>query len=389
MTIFTLPLRHVRVKRLRSLLLIAVFTLGLASMSGLYHVSTLIADSMEKKLISFGANILITPRYESLQVGYGGYALGDVNLGEQPIFWDTALKAINGIELRANIAVVAPKMLAVSRISGQTVVLVGVRWEDELQLKGYWEVAGHFPVPDSPDAVLVGATAARKLGLVPGQILETGGRRLHLVGVLKPTGGDDDKVVFVPLSLAQDIAAKEGQISFLEVAALCAGCPIGDIVAQLQAALPDTEVRALAQIAESRMYSVHFAQTLAFSVSLVILVTACAMLVMSMLSSVAERRREIGILRAIGFSRAKVFTVFASEAVGLGCVSGVLAYVLGQFLTVYVLRQLQLVENPSLAFEGMSFLLLVLLAVVTAAAAAAFPAWKASLVEPAEALTSV
>ena len=389
MTIFTLPLRHIRVKRLRSLLLVAVFTLGLASMSGLYHVSTLIADNMEKKLLSFGANILITPQHESLQISYGGYALGDVNLDEQPIVWDATLKAINAIPLRANVAIVAPKMLAVSRIFGQTVVLVGVRWEDELQLKGYWEVAGRFPAPDSPDAVLAGATVARKLGLVPRQNLEIEGHRLHLSGVLKPTGGDDDKVVFVPLFLAQEIAAKEGRVSFLEVAALCAGCPIGDIVAQLQAALPDTEVRALAQIAESRMYSVHFAQTLAFSVSLVILVTACAMLVMSMLSSVAERRREIGILRAIGFSRAKVFTVFASEAVGLGCVSGVLAYVLGQFLTVYVLRQLQLVENPSLAFENASFLLLVLLAVVTAAAAAAFPAWKASLVEPAEALTSV
>lgn len=389
MTIFTLPLRHVRVKGLRALLLVAVFTLGLASMSGLYQVSTLIADSMEKKLLSFGANILITPRHESLQISYGGYALGGVNLDEQPIFWDAALKAINAIALRANIAVVAPKMLAVSRISGQATVLVGVRWEDECQLKGYWEVEGAFPEPGSPDAVLAGAMAARKLGLTPGQSLEVGDRRLRLSGVLKPTGGDDDRAVFVPLSLAQDIAAKEGRVSFLEVAALCSGCPIDDIVGQLQAALPDTEVRALAQIAESRMYSVHFAQTLAFSVSLVILVTACAMLIMSMLSSVAERRREIGILRAVGFSRAKVFTVFASEAVGLGCVSGVLAYVLGQFLTVYILRQLQLVEEPSLTFEGASCMLLVLLAVATAASAAAFPAWKASLVEPAEALTSV
>jgi len=112
------------------------------------------------------------------------------------------------------------------------------------------------------------------------------------------------------------------------------------------------------------------------------------MLVMSMLSSVAERRREIGIMRAVGFSRAKVFTVFASEAVGLGLVSGVLAHAAGRLLTAYVLRQLHLAEDVPLTFQGVPLLVLVLLAVLTAAAAAAFPAWKASLVEPAEALVS-
>jgi len=389
MTIFTLPFRSVKAKWLRTLLLIAIFTIGLASMSGLHHVSTIIADSMEKKLLSFGANILITPKHETLQISYGGYSLGDVSLDDQPIRLDEALKAINAIERRANVAIVAPKMLAMSRISGQAAVLVGVQWEDELQLKGYWEVEGSFPAMDSPYAVLAGATAARKLGLAPGQSLEAGDRSLHLSGVLKPTGSDDDAVLFVPLALAQDIVAKEGQASFLEVAALCAGCPIEDIVGQLQEALPDTEVRALAQVAESRMYAVHFAQNLAFSVSLVILITACAMLVMSMLSAVAERRREIGIMRAVGFSRTKIFTIFASEAAGLGFVSGALAYALGQLLTAYVLRQLQLVEDVSLAFQGASFLMLVLLAVLTAVAAAVFPAWKASLVEPAEALVSL
>ena len=389
MTIFTLPLRHAKAKWLRTILLVAVFAIGLASMSGLYHVSTIIADSMERKLISYGANILITPRHETLQISYGGYSLGNVTLDEQPIRLDTALKAINAIELRANVAIVAPKMLAMSRIAGQAAALVGVDWKDERLLKGYWEVEGAFPEANSRHEVLAGATAARKLGLTPGRSLTVEGRGLQLSGVLKPTGSDDDTVLFVPLSVAQSIAAKEGQASFLEVAALCSGCPIDDIVAQLQSALPDTDVRALAQVAASRMYSVHFAQNLAFSVSLVILVTACAMLVMSMLSSVAERRREIGIMRAVGFSRTKIFTVFVSEAVGIGSVAGVLGYTLGQFLTAYVLRQLHLVEDVAVAFQGVPCTMLILLAIAAAAAAAAFPAWRASLVEPAEALVSL
>jgi putative ABC transport system permease protein len=389
MTILTLPIRYIKAKWLRTLLLIAIFTLGLASMSGLYQISNLIADNMEKKLISYGANILVTPQQQTLKISYGGYSLGDVTVEEQPIRLSAALTAIDTMPLRANIAVIAPKMLAMTRVSNQAAALVGVDWEQELQLKGYWEVKGSFPEMNSASDILAGAVAADKLGLTPGQSLNLGGRNLHVSGVLLPTGSDDDTVIFASLALAQDLAGKADQASFMEVAALCSGCPIEDIVTQLQAALPDSDVRALAQVAESRMYSVHFAQNLAFSVSLVILITACAMLVMSMLSSVAERRREIGIMRAVGFSGTSVFTVFVSEAVGIGFMAGVSGYALGQLLTVHVLRQLHLADTIFLTFEAVPFVIVVLSSSIVAGASAAFPAWRASLTEPAEALVSL
>ncbi|MDR2051112.1 MAG: FtsX-like permease family protein [Deltaproteobacteria bacterium] len=373
---------------MRTLLLAAIFTLGIASMFALYKISNFVADNMERKLISYGANILITPRQETLKISYGGYALGDVTVEEHPINLDAALKAIDAVELRANIAVIAPKMVTMARISGQAAALVGVDWERELQLKAYWEVLGAFPEAGSAD-ILAGAIAARQLGLAPGQVLNIGGREFQLSGVLRPTGSDDDTVLFIPLPVVQDMTGKPGRISFMEVAALCSGCPIEDIVNQLQAALPESEVRALAQIAESRMYSVHFAQNLAFSVSLVILVTACAMLIMSMLSSVAERCKEIGIMRAVGFSRRSVFLVFVSEALGIGAAAGASGYALGQALTAYVLQRLHLAEEANPAFEPAGLSAIILAAALTAGLSAAFPAWRASLVEPAEALVSL
>jgi putative ABC transport system permease protein len=389
MSLLTLPARHIRAKWMRSLLLAAVFTLGLASMSGLYEVSTLIADNFEKKLISYGANILITPRHEILKISYGGYSLGDVSMGEEPINLGTALPAVDSVPLRGNIAVVAPKMLAVSDIDGRAAALVGVDWEQELQLKGYWETDGTFPQADDATAVLVGATAAEKLGLRAGQTLNVAGRELRVAGILKSTGNDDDTVLFVHLSLAQELAGQPGRASFLEVAALCSGCPIEDITAQLQSALPGSEVRALAQVAESRMYSVRFAQNLAFSVSLVILLTACAMLVMSMLSSVAERKREIGIMRAVGFSRAGVAVVFVAEALCIGLAAGICGYAGGRLLTVYVLHRLQSGDAGAAGFDPTACAAVVLLAVLSAGLAALFPAWRAGRVEPAEALVAL
>lgn len=370
-------------------------------MTGLREVSTLVGDSFEKKLVSYGANILVTPKRETLKVSYGGYTLGDVTLEEHWISLDFARKAVDNIPLRANIAVLAPKLIATTRLNktgdppqsnpggGQPVAIVGVDWKEELSLKGYWEAQGRLPDADSVNEALAGASLAQSLGLTPGQTLAIGGRDLVVSGVLLPTGGDDDTVLFASLPFVQEFTGNTNRASFIEVAALCAGCPIEDLVAQLQEALPDTEVRALRQVAESRMYAVHFAQNLAFSASLVILVTACAMIVMSMLSSVTERRKEIGIMRAVGFSRSSVFTVFVAEALVIGLLAGITGYVSGYFLAEYVLGQLHLSDASSHPFSLADFFLTTATVAVAAGLSAAFPAWKASLVEPAESLVAL
>ena len=389
MNLLTLPARYARAKWLRTMLLVAIFALGVASMTGLHQVSQAVGESLEKKLLSYGANILVTPKREVLTVSYGGYALGDVTLEEHWIPLTKAMQGINAMPLRANVAIIAPKLIATARINGKASAVVGVDWQEELALKGYWEVQGEFPSPGASHDALVGASLAHSLGITPGQTLQVQNQEFTVRGVLLPTGSDDDAVLFAPLAAVQTMAGKPDQATFLEVAALCSGCPIEDIVLQLQEALPGTEVKALRQVAESRMYAVHFAQDLAFYVSVVILVTALAMIIMSMLSSVNERKKEIGIMRAVGFSRSSVFAVFVSEALGIGALAGLVGYVAGGFLATYVLASLHLTEGPVQLFSLQHLLATTALVAGAAALAAAFPAWKASLVEPADSLAAV
>ena len=389
MTLLTIPLRCARAKWLRTLLLAAVFTLGVASMTGLRQVSAVIGDSFEKKLVSYGANILVMPEQKTLKISYGGYALGDVALEKRLLPLAASYAAIETMPLRANIAVIAPKLLTATTISDHAAALVGVDWKAETSLKGYWQADGRLPAEAAPAEALAGALLAEALGLRPGQTVNIEGRELLVTGILQPTGSDDDTVLFAPLGFVQSVAGSPDNVSFLEVAALCSGCPIEEIVAQLGVALPGTEVRALRQVAESRMYAVHFARNLTFSISLVILVTACAMLVMSMLSAVAERRKEIGIMRAVGFSRSAVFVVFVVEALGIGLPAGAAGYLAGHLPAGWVLERLHLADVALPAFEPGSFALTVIASGLAAGLAAAFPAWKASRVEPAQALVSL
>lgn len=389
MTLLTIPLRCARAKWLRTLLLAAVFTLGVASLTGLRQVSAVIGDSFEKKLVSYGANILVMPEQKTLQISYGGYALGDVALEKRLLPLAASYAAIETMPLRVNIAVIAPKLITATTISDRAAALVGVDWKAETSLKGYWQADGRLPAEAAPAEALAGALLAEALGIRPGQTVAIEGRELLVTGILRPTGSDDDTVLFAPLEFVQSVAGSPDKVSFLEVAALCSGCPIEEIVAQLGVALPGTEVRALRQVAESRMYAVHFARNLTFSISLVILVTACAMLVMSMLSAVAERRKEIGIMRAVGFSRFAVFVVFVVEALGIGLPAGVVGYLAGHLPAGWVLERLHLADVALPAFEPGAFTLTVIASGFAAGLAAAFPAWKASRVEPAQALVSL
>ena len=323
--------------------------------------------------------------------------LGDLLLDEGHLAHAETVRRIRSIEFSANIAGVAPKLVTMARIGSPAgaatpvaplpVAVVGVDWPEELSLKGYWGIDG--ATPKTPEGALAGHAVAARLGLAPGSVVDVNGHAVTVTGVIGATGSDDDNVLLADIGFVQRAFNLPDKASFVEVAALCAGCPIDDIVAQLRAALPGQDIKALRHVVEQRMYSVHFAQQLALVVSLVILLTACAMVVMSMLSAVNERRREIGILRSVGFSRSGVFTVFASEALLVGVAAGLAGYLSGHGLALKVLALLHMADVAPPPFSLAALALTTGGIAAVSVLAAAFPAWKASRVEPAAALVSL
>ncbi|MGE4193994.1 MAG: ABC transporter permease [Pseudodesulfovibrio sp.] len=387
MNILTIPLRNIRRKWVKTLLLLLVFTLGVTSIVSLNYVSSVVGDSLEKKLTAYGANILIMPQSEKLTVSYGGFAMGDMALGVHDLDETLVAERVGGIELRERIAVVAPKLVAMAKAGDTAVGVVGVRWDREKILKGYWAVNGSFP--EAENGVLVGAKAAANLGLVPGSDLTLNDVPVRVAGVLMPTGSDDDSVIFASMDFAQAHFGSPGRVSFVEVAALCAGCPIDEIVAELQKALPGTDIQALQSIVKQRMYSVNFVKDLILTVSLVILFIACCMVGVTMLASVNERIKEIGLMRSLGFARSGVFAIFCFEAVVIGLVAGAAGYAAGYGLSLKVLALLDMAKDATLAFNPGHMALTGLLIVAVSVLSAFFPAWKAASVEPSEALISL
>lgn len=387
MNILTIPLSNIKRKLTKTSLLVMVFSLGVMSIVALHQVSLVVGESLEKKLSTYGANIVISPRSEKLSVSYGGFSMGEMLYDINDLQEKKTVEAIKAIGLKDRISVIAPKLVSTLKIKETPVAVVGVRWSQELGIKSYWAIQGNLP--DRDDEVVMGANAAATFAAHQGEVIAIQGKPYRIAGVLRETGGDEDQVVFMNLTTLQKLLNKPDGVSFVEVAALCSGCPIDDIVGQIRTNLPGADIKALQNIVNQRMESVHFVQKLAFSISIVILVTAAAMIALSMLSAVNERKKDIGILRSLGYAKVHVFLIFCVEAGILGMSSGVIGYLIGYGASFKALEVLQLSENFQPIFNGWQLLLSALFFAAVAIFSALYPAWKGAVADPSEALVSL
>ena len=387
MNLFTIPLKNMRRKPTKTSLLLLVFSLGVMSIVALYQVSLVVGVSLEQKLTAFGANIVVKPSTETLSVSYGGFNMGDMLLDVKDLQETETTAAIRSIALNDRISVVAPKLVTMVRLDELAIAVVGVKWADELGIKSYWATDGAFP--QQPNEILIGSLAAKKLGIRTGDTLSLYNQPFKISGTLLETGSDDDSVILMDLGRLQEMLGQPDVISFVEVSALCAGCPIEDIVAQIQTNLPKTSVIALQNIVNQRMSSVHFVQKLALSISLVILVTASAMVGLSMLSSVNERRKDIGILRSLGYGKSRVFMIFCLEAGLIGARAGGFGYLVGFGASLKTLELLTLADGARPVFSFAQLAICVSVFPLITILSALYPAWRGASIEPSQALVSL
>ena len=385
MNLWDISLLNLRRRKSKALFVLAGLVAGVATLVALVSLSQTLSAQVNQKLEKYGANILITPRSESLALSYEGLNLGGFAFKTREIK-QADLALLSGIPNAANLAAVGPMVLGAVEPNGKPAVLAGVDFKAVEFLKPWWKPEGSLP---GDGELLAGSEAARVLGLQSGDTLSLGGRKLKLSGVLHPTGSQDDSLLFAPLALAQDILHKPGLVSMVEVAALCKDCPVDDMVKQIGQVLPGAKVTAIQSVVKSRMQTIAHFKNLSLGISGLVAVVGALVVLVTMMASVKERTIEIGVFRALGFRKSQVMRVILGEAFVLSSLAGILGFIVGLGASQAALPWLgqgggQWVSlDPALGGLALAMSLLVGLA------SALYPALLAARLDPHEALRAL
>jgi putative ABC transport system permease protein len=360
-------------------------TIGITTVVSLISITRMMNDDISNKLDAFGANILIIPRSEDLALSYGGMNFGGVSIDVQSLR-ESDLPKIRDIEVRDNVNTVSPKLIGVVEIEGKRIPLMGVLFEEELRLKKWWKI--HGTRPKTRDEVLLGNEAAVQLFKSAGDTLSIQKRAVKVAGVLDETGSQDDFLIFADLKFVQDVMKKPGFLSLIDVSAFCNTCPIEEIVRQISKALPHAKVTAVKQTLETKMEALDHFRKFSIGISVIVLLIGALIVFTNMMASVNERKREIGIFRAIGFRRSHVVRIIFLEALIVGALSGTLGFILGVTVSK-VMGPLITGTKAGVAIDPVLGLGALLLSAGIGILSSAYPALHASKLDPTVALRSL
>ena len=196
--------------------------LSVSLIACMLNITLKIGDEVAKELRSYGSNIVVLPRSQSLSIEIGGKEYSP--LKNDDYLAESELHKIKEIFWRNNITSFAPFLYA--KAGGYDIIGtyfekdVGVSDEPDFRvgvksLYPFWNVEGKWPSDDAMDEVLTG----NKLSLKIGDTLNLNGNQVKVVGIL--SGGDSEaSKIIASLKLAQKLTNKEGLIAKAEVGAM-------------------------------------------------------------------------------------------------------------------------------------------------------------------------
>jgi len=364
-----------RRQKRRKLLAGAAITLGVTVATAMIAVATDIGDKINRELRTIGANLLVTPQEDSLDVEIGGVNLKPPSDGA---FLDEAdLPKIKGTFWHNNITGFAPMLPLNVKLEHdgqqQDVTLLGTYFAKQLSFgkdnfttgvrttHPWWRVAGAWPDDNSRD-VLLGEKLAVRLGEKLGGELSFSGKHFRVSGILS-TGGAEDGEIVAPLAVAQEILGKPGAVRRVYVSALTKpedalarrdpkslSGPIYDrwycspypqsIAYQLQEAIPHSHAEQIRQVAQNEGTVLTRIEGLIFLITLAALLASALAVSAAMATAIFERRSEVGLMKALGASKLAVASVFFAEATLLALIGGLAGFAAGGLLARQIGRSI-------------------------------------------------
>jgi putative ABC transport system permease protein len=374
---FRLLMESFRRQRRRKMLAGVAILLGTTAVTAMLALATTIGDRIHQELAVYGANIVVYPKADLLDVKVGGVDVKPASGGAY--LKESDLAKLKGIFWANNITGVSPELpvqLAVARQAGDPLFpakAVGYWFDHDFgalktgasALHPWWRLQGAWPARGGD--VVVGVNFAKRLGLKVGDSFRMQGAPgnagssssiANVVGVVA-TGDETDNEILMPLRDAQVFAGANDAVRRVEVSArtkpedafarvdpdslspqqheiwYCR--PYANSIAyQIREAIPGAQAEQVRRVEQSEGNVLKRISGLMWLISAAALLAAGFAVSAAMATAILERRGEIGLMRSLGASKGSIALLFYSETGLLAVFTGSLGYLAGSGLAAWL-----------------------------------------------------
>lgn len=365
MTFFTIVVRGLLRRPVRTGLTLVGIALGIAAVVALVGISRGFEKSWAMGMKSRGTDVVVSKMGSALAPKPFGASVRD---------------RIAGLP---HIAATASLFVDLTSIEDAPMMVVSAREWDTFLWKNLKLVSGRMPRDAMEPAVVLGRTAAEVLGKQVGDRIQFECRELSVVGIVDGGALVENGSVMLSLPLFQEITGNEGRINIIDIRAAPAASErdVRQLCEEINRFVP--EARAIVageHVGNSEAY--RFLRAMSWGTSLLAVMVGVLGVMNTMLMTVFERKQEICILLAIGWTRGRIIRMVLWESALLGLLGGLGGALLGAVAVkaMATMPAMQGLLEPDLS-PGL-FVISIAMAVAVGVLSGLYPAWRGSRLAP-------
>ena len=304
-------------RRARMLTALLAIAMGATIISGLVTIYYDIPRQMGKEFRSYGANMLVIPTNPDKKI-----------TNEQ-------LDEIKSLIPSGKLVGQAPYIYTNAKINEQPYMLAGTDLKGAKKNSPYWLIDGSWP--EKPREVLIGNEVSKALGLKEGDKIIINTPKVNgegsidtnfVVSGVVTTGGKEEELIFMGIDDISQLV-KDKNYDVVEYSVEAEQNELSKIVSNISQKDASLTPQMVKRVTASQDLVLNKLQALVFIVTIIVLFIMMICVSTTMMAVVTERRKEIGLKKALGATNSSVIVDFLGEGVFLGVFGGLLGVVLG------------------------------------------------------------
>jgi len=366
--IFKNPFRN----KSRALLAIIGIGIGIATIVALGAITAGLTQTMDDTLRAGGADFSIAGKENSSMTTN---PFGTATFSEE---WISIIKNVTGVKDAAGIYI---GMVSVP--NARFFTLIGVNSNDT-EFSDVRITQGTSFNNDEKELIL-GKISAERLNKTVNETLEVNGEEFKITGIFETGDPNQDEGAMSSLQTVQELVDDIGNISMIYVK-VESGVDVDEITTKIDDEYGDniTTVTSISDL-ETIADALDMIDNASWAISLLAIIIGGIGIINTMIMSVYERTREIGVLKAVGWKNRRILGMILGESIVLTISAGIIGSLVG-FIGIELLVSGGMLGGMTPVYTLDTFAKAFAVAIIVGLIGGFYPAWRASRLPPTEAL---